>query len=67
RLEQGDRLAIEDLHRQLEQKEITVLNKTKDFTFAVRHNLTPRLLEIVKAGGLLNYTKNKNSPSGDLS
>jgi len=38
-------------------KPITVNNKTKGTTFDVDHNLDARQIAIVRAGGLLNYTK----------
>ena len=38
-------------------KPITVKNKTKGTTFDVDHNLDARQITIVRAGGLLNYTK----------
>ncbi len=36
---------------------LTVKNIAKGTEFKVRHDLTPRQVEIIKAGGLLNYTK----------
>ena len=39
------------------ENELTVKNTTKGTEFKVRHDLTPRQIKIVKAGGLLNYTK----------
>ncbi len=38
-------------------REIKVYNKTKNFYFSVRANLTPRQVEIIRAGGLLNFVK----------
>lgn len=38
-------------------KEIKVYNKTKNFDFSVKANLTPRQVEIIRAGGLLNFVK----------
>jgi aconitate hydratase len=38
-------------------KPMTVKNKTKGTTFDVDHNLDARQIAIVRAGGLLNYTK----------
>ena len=35
--------------------EMTVANKTGQNTFAVCHSLTPRQVEIVLSGGLLNH------------
>jgi len=37
--------------------ELVVKNITGGNEFRVRHDLTPRQMEIIKAGGLLNYTK----------
>jgi aconitate hydratase len=38
-------------------KPVTVINKTKGTTFDVNHNLDAREIAIIRAGGLLNYTK----------
>jgi len=59
-LEQGDELIIENIKEQLYSEKITVKNLTKGFSFEVTHDLTPRLIEIILKGGLLNYIKSKN-------
>ena len=59
RIAPDDLLVIDALHAQLQNDTITVLNKTRGFEFKVTHGLSPRLKEIVKAGGLLNYTRDK--------
>jgi len=43
------------------ETELTVKNTTNGTEFKVRHDLTPRQIKIVKAGGLLNYTKQHSS------
>ncbi len=43
------------------ETELSVQNTTKTAGFKVRHGLTPRQLEIIKAGGLLNYTRQQNA------
>lgn len=43
------------------ETELTVKNTTKGTEFKVHHDLTPRQIKIVKAGGLLNYTKQHSS------
>jgi len=37
--------------------ELTVTNVTKGFDFKVKLDLSDRQREMIKAGGLLNYTK----------
>lgn len=57
---QGDKLSIANLHEQLTTGNcIVVNNDTKGTSFKVLHNLTQRFVDIILAGGLLNYTKNK--------
>lgn len=41
--------------------ELEVKNLSQGTKFMVRHDLTPRQIEIIKAGGLLNYTKQQNA------
>ena len=55
-----DDLEIDNVHTALQQGPIlTLKNKTCGWEFEVRHDLTPRQIEIVLAGGMLNYTKSK--------
>lgn len=59
-IDQGDKLVIEDVAEQLTAgAEILVQNVTKEKTFIMKHDLTPRQLEILSAGGLLNLVKKK--------
>jgi aconitate hydratase len=56
--DQGDVLSIDDLKDGLaEGKPITVKNETKNKEILCSHNLSQRQIDIIKAGGLLNYTK----------
>jgi aconitate hydratase len=58
RLERDDMLQIDGLHRALrEGAELEVKNVTRGFTIKARAQLTPRQVEIILAGGLLNYTR----------
>ncbi len=41
--------------------ELTAKNETKGTTFNVRHDLTSREIEMIKAGGLLAYTAKKHA------
>ncbi|MEW6274903.1 MAG: aconitate hydratase [Bacillota bacterium] len=65
RLDWEDELFITGLPEALEEgRPVTVLNKTKQFTFAVTAGLTPRQAEIIKSGGLLNYTRGRDGLAG---
>ena len=55
RIQPEDELQITETHDQLRKPEMTVVNKTGQNMFAVCHSLTPRQVEIVLSGGLLNY------------
>lgn len=54
-IEQGDMLIIKNLLQTIDANEIRLSNKTRDQEYCVKHTLTPRQLEIIKAGGLLNH------------
>ncbi len=57
-LEQGDELEMREVHAALRAgRPITVHNLTKGTSFQVRYELTPRQVEILLAGGLLNYIR----------
>lgn len=61
KIQQGDELAIRNIRQQiLSGREITVSLQNKDYSFRVRHLLsTQRDREMVLAGGLLNWIRNK--------
>ena len=60
-IEAGDALALEGIRSRLESGEIVVLkNITRDESYILRHELSPRQREILLAGGLLEYTKSKS-------
>ncbi len=54
---QGDELVIENVYDALNNGKATVLNKTNGKTFEVVYKFSPRQIDILKAGGLLAYTK----------
>jgi len=57
RIAQGDRLEIVGLASALAPDQpLEVQNATKNETYPVTHELSARQIEIVRAGGLLNYT-----------
>ncbi|MBD3379775.1 MAG: aconitate hydratase [Candidatus Omnitrophica bacterium] len=59
KVDAGDGLEIGNIISSLESgKNITVSNTTKGKEFKVSYSLTPRQIDILKAGGLLNYTRN---------
>jgi aconitate hydratase len=56
----GDDLEISGLADQLARSgEVVIRNLTKDSEFSMAHDVTPRQLEILKAGGLLNLVRRK--------
>ena len=57
---QGDELYIEDVFAGFDAGEVTVENKTKGAKIVCGCNFTERQIEILKAGGLLAYTKIKS-------
>jgi len=58
RLETGDELEISGVINMLKNgRDLTVRNKTKSYDFDVSYDLSERQVNILTAGGLLNYTK----------
>jgi len=51
----GDELEVADSARDFRRGEFVVINQTQRSEFAVVHHLTSRQVDIVLAGGLLNY------------
>ncbi|MFQ6019669.1 MAG: aconitase family protein, partial [Dehalococcoidia bacterium] len=58
RLRVGDVLEVAGLHEGLRTSDgIRMRNASQDYEFSCRHNLSPRQVEILLAGGLLNHVK----------
>ncbi len=58
KIDQTDELKMTDLHNAiLNADELTITNVTKGFDFKVKLDLSLRQREMLKAGGLLNYTR----------
>jgi aconitate hydratase len=60
-LNQDDLLRIADVRQSLETGRLVVENVTKKTSFTVEIQITAREREILLAGGLLNYTKEKSN------
>jgi aconitate hydratase len=57
-IDQGDDLQFADIRSGLRQGEtLTVENRTKGVKFAVKHGLTSRQVDIILAGGMLNFVR----------
>jgi aconitate hydratase len=55
---QEDVLFIPDVVRAIQQgKEVKVINKTKNQTYTCQHNLSPRQIQVLLAGGIINTVK----------
>ncbi len=58
RIDQGDKLKLPMVADILSTgADLTVKNETKGIDIQVTYSLTPRQIQIVRAGGLLNYTR----------
>ncbi len=54
----GDKLKLENLRETIKNsKSVKIKNVTKNIEFTVKHDMTPREVDIMLAGGLLNFTK----------
>jgi aconitate hydratase len=57
-IEKDDILRFENLHQQLQRgKGITFENVTRQETLWAQHNLSPRQIEVLLAGGLINWAR----------
>jgi aconitate hydratase len=59
RIQADDELEIANTAEQFRRPEVTVANRTRGTSFAMGHTLTPRQVEIVLCGGLLNFVGKK--------
>jgi len=60
-IEPGDVLVVEGIHAALAAGggELVVRNETQDREIAVRHTLSPRQVEVLRTGGLINWMKGR--------
>jgi aconitate hydratase len=59
-IEQNDILILDDVRNAIQKKQsVTVKNKTKNKSYTLRHTLSPRELNVLLAGGLINWIKQK--------
>ena len=58
RIESGDRLVAENIREQIKAgSELIIRNKTGEYTIKARISLSERQVEMILAGGLLNFTR----------
>ncbi len=56
----GDELLLDKIYKQLESGRISIERAGKSGFIEAEHGLSSRQLKIIKAGGLLNYTRSKS-------
>ena len=59
-IDQDDVLEIEDVIASTRKRSYSLKNVTKGLTYEIKHQMTDPQIDIILAGGLLNYVKNKN-------
>lgn len=62
-IDEMDIIEIDDLLTQVEAETIIVLNKTKNKRYEMKLTVSPRQIELLKYGGLLNYMSSKKRES----
>ncbi|MBC7340116.1 MAG: aconitate hydratase, partial [Firmicutes bacterium] len=63
RVESGEEVVIEDVGQQLRSgREVVARNRSRGETVLLRHSLSAREIEVLLAGGLLNYAARR--PAG---
>lgn len=55
RIQSGDQLELRGLLETLDLNEVKIINRTRGEEYKVKHSMTARQLEMLKAGGLLNF------------
>ena len=64
RIDQMDDLEIKNLRDQVAEREVTVMDRTKGFSFRARLELSDDELEVILCGGQLRYLKNELKQMG---
>ena len=61
KIAQGDVLSIPDVRNAIRKgNRVRVINLTQNETYATEHPMTPRLVEMVLAGSLINLVRQKS-------
>jgi aconitate hydratase len=64
RISPGDFIEIENIRELLKiEKAFIALNKTKNEKYALRHDLTPRQVDMILAGSLISIFRNRSRPA----
>lgn len=63
RINEGDVLALEDIPNALQQREFLIQVRGRKDGVPVRHALSPRQIEILLAGGIINWGRDKLPPT----
>lgn len=59
KIDEGDELSLPDIkNRLIEKRQVVLKNITKNEEYLLHHEFSDRQIDIILAGGLLNYTKN---------
>lgn len=61
KIDEGDELVVEDVYSAIEQSPVMMENRTKGISIPLVTNFSARQLNMLKAGGLLAYTKLQSS------
>ncbi len=56
----GDVLSLQDIEEGVRSGRVTLTNQTTGRTFPLRCDISSRQADVIRAGGLLNYTREKN-------
>ena len=63
RIDSGDIIQLEDLQEAVkDKKNVTAVNKTKDQRYEMTYTLSDRQLQVMLAGGVINYFRMKDQP-----
>jgi predicted aconitate hydratase len=57
----GDLLALTDARSAIDMKEMTLRNLTQDTEYPVRHRMSSRQVDILRAGGLIPWLRERNA------
>lgn len=60
-IDEMDEIVIDDLLKQIENKTVIVKNKTKNEDYEMELAISPRQIDMLKSGGLLNYMSIKKA------
>jgi aconitate hydratase len=56
----GDMLVLDDIYENIRRARLSIQNRNRSRLFEARHDLSARQVEVILAGSVINWVKNRS-------